>query len=284
MENIQENHCIASGLHATPENEKMQHHELNGVALTISEKLRLLRTKLRLTQSDAAARFHMPVTSWKSYEKGPSEPGSGALRGLAAGGVNILWLLSDQGEMLLEDSEPQRNQADNTPSALASRTSTETKTAHFEHYNEDTEGDIPATAEDFALVPVYDVQASAGPGSHVESELKTGHLAFRRDWLRGKGLKIKDLAIITAIGDSMEPTLSDGDIMLVDTSVDKIINDAIYIVQADHHLIVKRIQQSLDGSLTIISDNQRYKEQIISPEQAKEVKIAGRVKWYGHEI
>ncbi|MDP1664090.1 MAG: S24 family peptidase [Methylobacter sp.] len=141
-----------------------------------------------------------------------------------------------------------------------------------------------AVWDDFALVPVYDVQASAGHGSHVEAELQTGQLAFKKAWLREKGLKIGHLAIITAKGDSMDPTICDRDTLLVDTRVDKIIDDSIYIVQADHHLIVKRLQQAFDGSVSIISDNPRYKEQTLTPEQAKTLKIAGRVCWYGHEI
>jgi phage repressor protein C with HTH and peptisase S24 domain len=82
----------------------------------------------------------------------------------------------------------------------------------------------------------------------------------------------------------MDPTICDRDTLLVDTRVDKIIDDSIYIVQADHHLIVKRLQQAFDGSVSIISDNPRYKEQTLTPEQAKTLKIAGRVCWYGHEI
>lgn len=138
--------------------------------------------------------------------------------------------------------------------------------------------------QDFALVPVLDVQASAGHGSNVELELKTGQLAFRKKWLREKSLNIEHLAIITAKGDSMEPTIRDGCILLIDRHIDTIIDDAIYIIQTDHHLIVKRVQQDLDGSLHIISDNKIYKEQLIPKEQAKEVKIAGRVIWFGHEI
>lgn len=73
--------------------------------MNISERLRLIRTKLNLTQRDAATKFNMPVTSWKSYEKGPSEPGSGALRGLAEGGINTNWLLTGEGKMLLADMQ-----------------------------------------------------------------------------------------------------------------------------------------------------------------------------------
>jgi phage repressor protein C with HTH and peptisase S24 domain len=82
----------------------------------------------------------------------------------------------------------------------------------------------------------------------------------------------------------MEPTIHDGDLLLVDTQANTIKDDAIYIVQADHHLIVKRVQQALDGSLIIISDNKRYENQTIGSDQAEKVKVAGRVRWYGHEI
>ncbi len=82
----------------------------------------------------------------------------------------------------------------------------------------------------------------------------------------------------------MELTIHDGDLLLVDTSIDQIKDDSLYTVQTDHHLIVKRLQQDWDDSLIVISDNPRYEKRIISPEQAKEIKIAGRARWYGHEI
>lgn len=137
---------------------------------------------------------------------------------------------------------------------------------------------------DFALVPVYNVEASAGHGTVVGEEQQISQLAFRKEWLKNKGLQKNKLAMIKAKGDSMEPTLHDGDLLLVDTAIEKIIDDAIYIIHADHHLIVKRLQQSLDGSVSVISDNPRYNQQNLNPDQAKKLKIAGRVCWYGHEI
>ena len=222
----------------------------------------------------------------ETYISGQAEPKISKIVAIAkAVGVSIDWLATGEGEMRPDGSGAQRDKASNAAHLLAFEGADGVKTVPLEDSGQADRGRMGEIFhEDFALVPVYDVQASAGHGCCVESEQQTGKLAFRKDWLRDKGLKIKNLAIITAVGDSMEPTLSDGDIMLVDTSVDRIIDGAIYIVQADHHLLVKRIQQNLDGSLIIISDNQRYKEQTISPEQAKDVKIAGRVKWYGHEI
>lgn len=142
----------------------------------------------------------------------------------------------------------------------------------------------PDYLQDFALIPFYDVEVSAGHGSLVDQELQTGQMAFKKDWLKQMNLQPDKCALIKARGDSMEPTIYDGDLLLVDTRVDSIIDDTIYIVQTENRLIVKRIQQTLDGSLTIISDNKKYREQSISRDQANDVKIAGKVKWYGHEI
>ena len=71
--------------------------------MSIGERLRLLRGEFDLSQADMSSKFRIPFGSWKKYEAGPSEPGAGALRGLAEGGVNINWLLTGEGEMLLTD-------------------------------------------------------------------------------------------------------------------------------------------------------------------------------------
>lgn len=139
--------------------------------------------------------------------------------------------------------------------------------------------------DDYTLIPFYsNVEASAGNGSVVYDEFEVSHLAFKREWLRHKGLQRDKLSLIRVRGDSMEPTLYDGDILLVDNRIDRVIDDSIYIIQADHHLVVKRLQQAIDGSLLVISDNSRYERQKINSDQLTSLKIAGRVCWYGHEI
>lgn len=71
--------------------------------MTIGERLCFLRSKFDLSQEGTAAKYSIPLGSWKKYEIGPSEPGSGALRKLAEGGVNVNWLLTGEGAMLLVD-------------------------------------------------------------------------------------------------------------------------------------------------------------------------------------
>jgi hypothetical protein len=63
------------------------------------------------------------------------------------------------------------------------------------------------------------VEASAGPGAHVDAELPIGSYGFDERWLRFVCRpKPHDLSIIRVSGDSMAPTLANGDDILVDRS------------------------------------------------------------------
>ncbi len=64
----------------------------------------------------------------------------------------------------------------------------------------------------------------------------------------------QSIKIASVSGDSMEPTLSHGDQVLVDTSYDRFVENAIYAIQQDGFLRFKRIQLKLDGSITVKSD------------------------------
>lgn len=244
------------------------------LAKDIGERIKQARNALKMMQKDFCLRIDMPLPSLSNYELGKRIPGGEALISFTNAGINAHWLLTGEGDMFQAD-------------AIA-----RTANNHPEGFRKMMGGLPPLYASpeedqyrpDFALIPLYDVEASAGSGSLIEQEPMLYQMAFRKDWLSQKGLQPTNCALIKAKGDSMEPTIHDGDLLLIDTRIDSIKDDSLYIVQADHHLIVKRIQQDWDGSLIVISDNPRYEKRIISPEQAKEVKIAGRVRWYGHEI
>jgi len=64
----------------------------------------------------------------------------------------------------------------------------------------------------------------------------------------------QSIKIASVTGDSMEPTLSHGDQVLIDTSYDRFVENAIYAIQQDGFLRFKRIQLKLDGSITVKSD------------------------------
>ena len=130
----------------------------------------------------------------------------------------------------------------------------------------------------FIDIPRYDVQAAAGPGNEIVSEQLDGSVALEEGFFRQNlGSKREDVVTITADGDSMDPTIRDGDLLFVDTSVHDIDNSRIYVLEVNGRLLVKRVQLRLDGSLVIKSDNPRYDPEVVVPSERDPLRIIGRV-------
>ncbi|WOE43157.1 XRE family transcriptional regulator [Acinetobacter chinensis] len=133
--------------------------------------------------------------------------------------------------------------------------------------------------DEFGLIPVReDIEVSAGAGAFVGMEDSSAYcMAFRKDWLNSRGLKEKDLYVVFTRGDSMEPTISDQDSLLVNTA-EKMPHDGhIYVIRSQDTLWVKRIQKLLNGSLLLISDNKIYPPMELNLNEASDVEIIGKV-------
>jgi len=148
----------------------------------------------------------------------------------------------------------------------------------------------PASEKDsifsgFVLVPRYDVAASMGNGAVIHSEQIVDHLAFRAEWVRTElGANPNNLVLISAIGDSMEPTLRAGDLLLIDRSDAGVKQDAIYAFATNGELRVKRMQLKIDGRVVVKSDNPQYDSEILTSEMAASLRIVGRVVWSGRRM
>ena len=98
----------------------------------------------------------------------------------------------------------------------------------------------PVEAE-WVDIPRLALGASAGPGTLALDEAESGRLRFSQRWLRTLGLDPGQLSVIEVAGDSMEPTLHDGDEILVDRSP-RPWRDGIHVVRIDEVLLVKRLE------------------------------------------
>lgn len=136
----------------------------------------------------------------------------------------------------------------------------------------------------FCAVPHLSVEASAGPGALPSAEAITAHFGFDRRWLRTLSQTPDKLSVISVRGDSMHPTLGEGDDILVDTGdAAERLRDGIYVLRVDDALLVKRIARNpATGQVSIRSDNPAYPSwDECAP---ADIHIIGRVVWAGRRM
>lgn len=160
--------------------------------------------------------------------------------------------------------------------------------SHAEEFESEATGpvvEMPRRRSRSALIPVFDVSASAGGGAALaDYEAEATSLAFPRNYLsKLTSNSIDNLAIISVKGESMEPTLLDDDIVLLDASKTNLSYDGLFVLRFDDALHVKRVGRSpKKGHITVISDNSSlYPPMVMAIE---DVHAVGKVLWYGRKV
>ncbi|MGI4818662.1 MAG: S24 family peptidase [Janthinobacterium lividum] len=143
-----------------------------------------------------------------------------------------------------------------------------------------SETDVSADLSNVVMLPEYDVRLSAGDGFYVGAE------TTKREWPYPRFLVVDQLGVSPnkatvqeVIGDSMEPTLSSGDYVLIDMNDTRIGLPGIFAVWDGDALVCKRVER-IPGSepreVRIKSDNPLHGEYRVPEEQ---VRIIGRIRW-----
>ena len=142
-------------------------------------------------------------------------------------------------------------------------------------------------AGDLLAVPRLAVEASAGPGALANREETISRFGFDARWLRSVASSPHNVSAISVRGESMLPTLSEGDEILVDggDAADRL-RDGIYVLRVEEALLVKRIALNPAGRggrrLSIRSGKPAYRgwEEC----EPASVEIIGRVIWVGRRM
>jgi phage repressor protein C with HTH and peptisase S24 domain len=201
-------------------------------------------------------------SAFRKWLKGEAEPSRERLVALArASGVGVAWLAEGEGpEPVFETMSGGRRRQ-------GAR-------------------DVPDETDwgDFVLLPRRAEAAAAGsvtPPAPSGSEF----MALRHDWVRSVcGVEPSKLALETAIGESMTPTIRDGNTLLIDTADQTFRNFGIYVLEINGQRLVKRVQRKHDGSLVLISDNSAYQPDAVDKDAASAVTVVGRVVWAGGTV
>ncbi|MFD1767405.1 helix-turn-helix transcriptional regulator [Sphingorhabdus buctiana] len=143
--------------------------------------------------------------------------------------------------------------------------------------------EVGGKSDNLKLVPKLAVGASAGAGALADGEALAGKVGFDEQWLRKLGVEPRNVSLIRVEGDSMQPTLNDGDDIMVDKGAAlKPLRDGIHVIRIDGVLMVKRLAPAPGGRLSVLSDNPAYPSW--PDRDPAEVQVVGRVVWVGRRL
>lgn len=138
--------------------------------------------------------------------------------------------------------------------------------------------DLSYGATDCITIDHIHINPSCGSGTIVLAEadvtpVKIGREIIKNIW----NSKPEDLKIFKASGDSMEETITDNDLLLINISKTDYRNGGIFLLTINNDWYIKRLRLRITGELDIISDNSKYPIETLTPNTAKELKVIGRV-------
>lgn len=261
------------------------HHRMRGEELKEIRRQNLLRLRQQHTLEEIAERTgtnsaYLSQIANRVIQKNGRSPRalSDAYAGKIERGLGLPenWMDQDRGPVVVEGVL----NVDLLPPVTAS--------ARLETFMPITTWDDPSDLPEgqYVIIPRRRINLSAGNGNLVFEEEEAPGLAFTTQWVRQTGIKPSNAIVVYAKGDSMEPKIHDGDILLVDLAATKVRDGEVYAVRYNQEVRVKRLFCRYDGALILRSDNAaKYPDEIVPPEhQDGHVHILGRVIWRGGDV
>nr|WP_245511016.1 XRE family transcriptional regulator [Martelella mediterranea] len=220
----------------------------------LARRLRDVRKALGDPERDELARaIGVSKNTLAAYERGETEPTATALNTYRKHcGVNVRWLVTGDGEMFEKKNELPKEASEST---------------------------IGKT--EWLPLPFFEAEAAAGFGRIALDELPTGSVAFERVFLHDLGASPDKCFLMKARGDSMQPTIPDNSLLIVDQSQTEINHGCIYVFRVGETLLVKRARVRMDNVLELISDNTAaYPPETIDATRSHELSVLGRVVYF----
>lgn len=215
--------------------------------MTIGNRVKIAMTAIGETLDDFSEKLGVAKSTLVNYRSGKTQPKDDFLKQLSEiYSIDLAWLQTGDGEMFGRGS------------SIA-----------------ELPFDLEPTDSSMVKIPLLDVHASAGSGIlNFDPESVEWFWVMRRLLFPYTPDQIRAVYVS---GDSMEPTLYDGDIALCAEGV--VDNSGIYIINVGGELRVKRLHFFLDGRISVMSDNKKYPEEMITPEMLENdgIFIVGRV-------
>ena len=196
----------------------------------LSERIKLVRKSLKCeTQKDCSELVNIPFSRVQDIERGKvKELKASELETLQENFlINSWWLLTGKGEMFISNDT----------------------TKNSDNY----------------FIDLLNVRAGAGEGIYNYVIETVDTISLDKSFFRTP-INTNKIKGIQVDGDSMEPTLRDGDYVLIDENINFGTN-GIYAIQYGGQILIKRLQFKMDGTILIISDNDKYDKEVFNPKE-----------------
>lgn len=247
--------------------------------MDINDRLKLIRANTKESQAKFCKRFDIPQQTYANYELSKrSIPDEIKTKLQQQIGVNLNWLITGKGPMYLD-------------SAIERTEETDLRSRNYHLANAEGWGDLElrekpgkyhatVDADTTLLIPMTNMKLSAGRGWDWDSdESFTGELlpVPMKIARRFDGDK---LIAATVKGDSMEPTLHDGEPVAYVREFES--GDGIYALAILDEVYIKRLSiDRLKREITIISDNPKYPAKTYPMDQ-EGLQVLGKVVFWIH--
>ncbi|WP_280282101.1 helix-turn-helix domain-containing protein [Pseudomonas sp. BN415] len=213
---------------------------------TIGSRIAAARERKGLNQSELGRLVGVTPQSVQAWESDKNVPRPKRLRAIASALDISVSALVDEGEVHWGASS--RNDV------ISSDTSS-----------------TPYSKKDEILIQKYDLTTNAiresAPKDYVEL---VSDITVCKQPLDGLGLRYsapENLSVITAWDQSMESTISEKDLVLIDHGINQYVGDGIYLISWAGHLFLKRVQLAGSEQLELTADNPAHKGRVVPKDE-----------------
>jgi phage repressor protein C with HTH and peptisase S24 domain len=216
---------------------------------------RIRRVRGQIPQKEFAKTLGFSSSYLSEVESGKTKPSLELLMNISQiTNHSLHWLVTGEGPMFLESSGGMIKE-------------------HAASYGERGE---------FALIPLIVIEDVRGREREAVEAMPEEKYAFRRTWLQSKGT-LENFVLFAVRGDSMDPTITDGDFVLIDRSQKKVVVGNIYAFRIENAIMVKRLQPMGDRRIKVMSDNKLYESYELDLGTG-DIEIVGQIIWIGREL
>ena len=196
--------------------------------MNFGDRLVKARENLGFNQANFSEKIDLAAQSLARYEKNKVNPSMEFIAKLTdMFNINSNWLLTGKGKMFISNDT----------------------TKNSDNY----------------FIDLLNVRAGAGEGIYNYVIETVDTISLDKSFFRTP-INTNKIKGIQVDGDSMEPTLRDGDYVLIDENINFGTN-GIYAIQYGGQILIKRLQFKMDGTILIISDNDKYDKEVFNPNE-----------------